>query len=192
MIKNEPKLIVGLGNWPEQFEKTRHNTGFMAIDAYCQAKGLELNKQEFQGKFTTFERNGSKVFICKPLTLMNLSGEFIATICKFYKIPKENILVFCDDIYLPVGKMRIRPRGSSGGQNGLKNIIAHLGGEDFGRCRIGIDQPDTKRVLVSYVLSEFTKQEETLLRKVWPNVIKLIDDFIDGKDFNQLAKDYNL
>ena len=131
-------LIAGLGNPEPKYDGTRHNTGFAALDALAEAWGCEINKSKWQGLYGIAQVDGRKVMLLKPLTYMNLSGQSIAPAAAFYKIPRNHIIVLCDDIAQEPGHIRIRPSGSAGGHNGLKSIIASTGGEDFYRIRIGV------------------------------------------------------
>ena len=134
------KLIVGLGNPGKEYENTRHNCGFMAIDYLAQDLGVTINQAKFKGLYAKIKVEGEDVILLKPQTYMNLSGESVSEVMKFFKIDKEDVLVIYDDLDLPVGKIRIRANGSAGGHNGIKSLIAHLNGQDFKRIRIGIDQ----------------------------------------------------
>lgn len=152
------KLIVGLGNPGKTYALTRHNVGFMAVNA--QINDLHLSTTEkFKGELSTWQRNGETVLLFKPHTYMNLSGEAVRLVMDFYKLSVADLLVIYDDLDLPVGKIRLREKGSAGGHNGMKSIIQHVGTQDFARCRIGIDKNplyDTK----DYVLGRFTAAEE--------------------------------
>lgn len=185
------KLVVGLGNWPKEYAKTRHNIGFIMIDAYCKEKNLKLTKAQFNGNFDLINHGGNKAIIAKPLTLMNLSGEFVQKIMNYYKISIHDILVISDDVNLDLGKIRLRPNGSSGGQNGLKNIIHMLGSEDFKRLRIGIGRPNSGYQLVNYVLGEFTSDDFLKLKITSSKVNEIIDGFLDDLDFQMLMNKYN-
>lgn len=134
------KLIVGLGNPGKEYENTRHNCGFMAIDYLAQDLGVTINQAKFKGLYAKIKVEGEDVILLKPQTYMNLSGESVSEVMKFFKIDKEDVLVIYDDLDLPVGKIRIRANGSAGGHNGIKSLIAHLNGQDFKRIRIGIDR----------------------------------------------------
>ena len=134
-------LIVGLGNPGEKYAHTRHNMGFLTVDLLAEQEGQKLNKVKFKSAFNIFPFAGQRCLVMKPQTYMNLSGEAVREAAQFYKIPPERILVIYDDVSLPVGKLRVRPTGSAGGHNGIKNIIAHLGTQDFPRIKIGTGAP---------------------------------------------------
>ena len=153
-------LIVFLGNPGLKFEGTRHNAGFMAADAMAKAKGLSINKARFRALTAVCDINGEQVLLMKPQTFMNLSGEAVSQAVRFYKIEPKHVIVVSDEISLPIGKLRIRQKGSAGGHNGLKNIIAQLGTEDFPRIRIGVGAPPHPDYdMADWVLSTFKNQD---------------------------------
>ena len=154
-------LIVGLGNPGSQYEDTRHNIGFKVVDNIAKEYNIEINRQKFKGMCGEGFINGEKVILLKPTTYMNLSGESIREVVDFYKISNEDVLVIYDDISLDVGRLRIREKGSAGGHNGIKSIIAHLGTDIFPRIKVGVGQPNVD--LVNYVLGKFTKEEMEVL-----------------------------
>ncbi|ACK95501.1 TPA: aminoacyl-tRNA hydrolase [Bacillus cereus] len=153
------KLIVGLGNPGREYELTRHNIGFMAIDELAKRWNISLNEQKFKGVFGAGFVNGEKVILLKPLTYMNLSGESIRPLMDYYKIDVEDFVVMYDDLDIPVGKLRLRMKGSAGGHNGVKSMISHLGTQEFQRIRMGIDRPKNGMKVVDYVLGRFTSEE---------------------------------
>ena len=136
-----PVLVVGLGNPGSKYESTRHNMGFLAVDGLARRKGFRFNKLRFRAWTAEWMVNGEKVLVMKPQTYMNLSGESVGEAARFYKIPADHVVVISDDISLPVGKLRIRTGGSAGGHNGLKNIIQHLGTDQFPRIKVGVGAP---------------------------------------------------
>ena len=135
-------LLVGLGNPGSKYESTRHNMGFLAVDKLAELEHFKFNKLRFKAWTATATLGGEKVLVMKPQTYMNLSGEAVGEAARFYKIPPEHVLVISDDISLPLGKLRIRASGSAGGHNGLKNIIQHLGSDQFPRIKVGVGMPD--------------------------------------------------
>ena len=157
-------LIVGLGNPGRQYESTRHNMGFLAVDGLCDKNGIRLNKLRFKAWTGTGTLAGCRVLVMKPQTYMNLSGEAVGDAARFYKVPPAHILVLSDDISLPVGRLRIRASGSAGGHNGLKNIIAHLGTDAFPRIKIGVGIPqEAGRDTVDWVIGRPGKEDEKVL-----------------------------
>ena len=156
-------LIVGLGNPGKEYDGTRHNIGFAAVDYIADKYNIELNRIKFKGIFGEGLINGKKVILLKPTTYMNLSGESIREVVNFYKISNEEVIVIYDDISLEVGRLRIREKGSHGGHNGIKSIIANLGTDVFPRVKIGVGAP--KGNLVSHVLGKFSDDEVEILRE---------------------------
>jgi PTH1 family peptidyl-tRNA hydrolase len=141
MNANDIWLIAGLGNPESKYDGTRHNAGFAALDHLAGKWGIAVSKTKFQGLWGQGEVDGHKVVLLKPLTYMNLSGDSIAPLAGFFKIPADHVIVLCDDITQAPGKLRIRPSGSAGGHNGLKNIIQHLGTDQFPRIKVGVGAP---------------------------------------------------
>ena len=165
-------LIVGLGNPGLQYEKTRHNAGFMAIDKLAEDIGATFNKNKMSALFGEGNINGKRVLLAKPQTYMNNSGEAVAECARFYKIPPENVLILCDEISFDVGIFRIRRKGSAGGHNGLKSIIAHLGSEGFPRFKIGVgNKPNPEYDLASWVLARFPEGDLKTLATMEDSVI---------------------
>ena len=156
-------LIVGLGNPGKEYAGTRHNIGFEAVDYIADKYNIELNRIKFKGIFGEGMINGKKVILLKPTTYMNLSGESIREVVNCYKISNEDIIVIYDDISLEVGRLRIREKGSHGGHNGIKSIIANLSSDVFPRVKIGVGGP--KGDLVSHVLGKFSNSEIEVLRE---------------------------
>ena len=153
-------LIVFLGNPGPRYEMTRHNAGFMAADAMAKEKNLSINKARFKALTATCEIGGESVLLMKPQTFMNLSGEAVSQAARFYKIPPEHVIVVSDEISLPIGKLRIRTKGSAGGHNGMKDIIAKLGTDAFPRVRIGVGAPPHPDYdMADWVLSTFKNQD---------------------------------
>jgi PTH1 family peptidyl-tRNA hydrolase len=153
-------LVVFLGNPGLKYEGTRHNAGFMTADALAGKKGISINRVRFHALTAACELGGQRVLLMKPQTYMNLSGDAVGAAARFYKIPPEHILVVSDEVNLPVGKLRVRSKGSAGGHNGLKSIIAALGSEDFPRIRLGVGAPPHPDYdMADWVLSVFRGQD---------------------------------
>ena len=158
-------LIVFLGNPGPRYEMTRHNAGFMAADAMAKEKNVNINKARFKALTATCDIGGESVLLMKPQTFMNLSGDAVAQAARFYKIPPEHVIVVSDEISLPIGKLRIRTKGSAGGHNGLKDIIAKLGTDAFPRIRIGVGAPPHPDYdMADWVLSSFKNQDAEDMR----------------------------
>lgn len=146
-------LIAGLGNPGKEYEHTRHNMGFDVIDELARRWNITNWKESMQAEIAQASRNGEKVLLVKPLTYMNNSGEAVGAIARYYKIGVQDIYIICDDLDLPPGKTRIRKKGASGGHNGIKSLISHLGSENFNRFRIGVGHPKDGHTVVEHVLS---------------------------------------
>ena len=174
------KAIIGLGNPGLKYRNTRHNVGFMLLDRIVKEKGCTY-RDDFRGKIAEIRENEERFFFLKPYTFMNLSGIAVGQLVNYYKIPVEDILVLHDDMDLPLGKMRLRSKGSSGGHNGLKSIIAELGSQNFWRLKIGVGRPADPVDVVNYVLSEFSKEEEKILAEVLENAHQALLLWLQGK-----------
>lgn len=154
-------LIVGLGNPGKQYEKTRHNAGFRAMDILAEKLGVRLDRAKFSALTGQGTYRGMKLILLKPQTFMNLSGQAVREAARFYKVPPEHVIVLFDDISLAPGRLRIRGNGSAGGHNGIKSIIAELGSQDFPRVKIGVGaKPHPDYDLADWVLSTFSSSEE--------------------------------
>ena len=163
--EQESWLIVGLGNPGPKYEKSRHNCGFRTIDVLASDLGCKVDKGKFQGLYGQCSYNGCKLFLLKPQTYMNLSGQSVLQLSSYYHIPPQRIIVIFDDISLEPGRLRVRPDGSAGGHNGIKSIIAQLGSQDFPRVKVGVGaKPNPEYDLADWVLSTFSAQEEKALQ----------------------------
>jgi PTH1 family peptidyl-tRNA hydrolase len=174
-----PKLIVGLGNPGARYEKTRHNVGWMALDALAKKHGVEINKSGFQGLYGEWRRAAEKIILLKPSTYMNLSGKAVGPAASFYKIPPSEILVVYDDLDLPPGKLRIREKGSAGGHNGMKSLIETLGTQEFPRVRIGIGRPAPGWQVVDWVLAPFGADDLPLITAAVDEAVKAMETWLD-------------
>ncbi|MDE6976019.1 MAG: aminoacyl-tRNA hydrolase [Lachnospiraceae bacterium] len=177
-------IIAGLGNPGKKYEGTRHNIGWQVVDELADKHGIRIMESRFRGLVGKGAIGGEKVLLLKPLTYMNLSGESIAEAVRFYKIDAATqLIVISDDISLDVGQLRMRKKGSAGGHNGLKNIIAHLGSEEFMRIKIGVGDKPAGGDLVDYVLGSFNRQEKETLAGTKKNAVLAIETIIsDGID----------
>lgn len=187
----EKLLIVGLGNYPKEYNHTRHNVGFMAIDKLSHELGIELNNEKFNGMFGYKNIGDYSVILAKPYTLMNLSGNFIQPLMDYYKIDINNLLVICDDVDTPFGSIRVKKNGSSGGQNGLKSIINRLNSQDFKRIKIGISRPTNGMSMADHVLSKFSNNELSILDKINTEIVNLTKKFINNESFDKIMSQFN-
>lgn len=157
-------LIVGLGNPGKEYENSRHNCGFLAIDALSKKLNCKVDKAKFQGLYGQTTYNGHKLFLLKPMTFMNLSGRSVLQLSAYFNIPPQRIIVLFDDISLVPGRLRVRSDGSAGGHNGIKSIIAEIGSQEFPRVKIGVGgKPNPEYDLADWVLSKFSSSEEKAL-----------------------------
>ena len=172
-------LAVFLGNPGPRYEGTRHNAGFMAGDALAKAKGVAINRLRFRALTATVDIGGEKLMLMKPQTYMNLSGEAVAQAVKFYKIDPGHVIVVSDEVSLPIGKLRVRAKGSAGGHNGLRSIIACLGTEEFPRIRIGVGAPPHPDYdMADWVLSTFRNQDAEDMAKAAARAAEAVECYI--------------
>ena len=184
-------LLVCLGNYGKQYENTRHNIGFMAAERLIDKQGLRCNRLRFRALTELIEFGGARVLLMMPQTYMNLSGEAVGESARFYKIPSDHVLVIYDDVSLPLGKLRIRDKGSAGGHNGIKNIIAHLGTQDFPRIKIGTGAPSGGGAeMIDWVIGVPSQAERKILVESFENAVKAAEDIIEN-GCQKAMNDYN-
>ncbi|MBR1392776.1 MAG: aminoacyl-tRNA hydrolase [Ruminococcus sp.] len=182
-------IIVGLGNPGIDYERTRHNAGFMAMSVIEEKLGVSVDTYKFKAKTATAQVGGKQCLLMKPETFMNLSGEAVSQAMNFYKIPIENVLVIFDDISLEPGTMRIRRKGSAGGHNGLKSIIECCGSEDFPRIKIGVGKkPRPDYDLADWVLGKFSEEDKKKLAEVFENILPAAELIVQGKTSEAMNK----
>ena len=169
-------IIVFLGNPGVRYENTRHNAGFIAADVVANVAGVKINRTKWSALTNTATLNGQRVLLMKPQTYMNLSGGCVRQAMRFFSTPLHNVLVVSDDVSLPVGKLRVRRRGSAGGHNGLKDIISKCGGEDFPRIKIGVGAPPHEDYdMADWVLSKFSDEDGKLVAEAAAHVCEAIE-----------------
>ena len=184
-------IIVGLGNPGRQYENTRHNAGFIAMDYICDKLGVKINKIKFKSTVAEAVISGKRCLLMKPSTFMNLSGQAVTEAMNFYKIPPQHTVILSDDISLDAGTIRIRRKGSDGGQNGLKNIIYLSGSDEFPRVKIGIGKkPHPDYDLKDWVLSRFTDKDKKLIGERLPDVLGAVE-LIVADDIDKAMNLYN-
>ena len=189
--KSEDWLIVGLGNPGKEYEKTRHNAGWRAIDLIADKLSCKIDKAKFQGLYGQTKYAGGKLFLLKPLTYMNLSGKSVLQLSAYFHVPPQRIIVLFDDISLEPGRLRIRADGSAGGHNGIKSIIAELGSQEFPRVKIGVGaKKNEQQDLADWVLSAFSPGEEKALVSALDRVADAALCIID-KGIPEAANRYN-
>jgi PTH1 family peptidyl-tRNA hydrolase len=184
-------VIVGLGNPGKKYENTRHNAGFIAIDALADKYGISISEKKHKAVCGTGVIEGNKVILVKPQTFMNLSGESVRSVMDFYKIdPEEDMLVIYDDISLAPGNIRIRKKGSAGGHNGIKSIIAHAGTQNFMRIKVGVGEKPSGWDLADYVLGHFSDEDNQKLKATMPDIIQAATLMVQG-DVDKAMNDFN-
>ena len=184
-------VVVGLGNPGKQYENTRHNVGFNVIDILAKEYDISVTKIKHKALIGEGRIGSEKVLLVKPQTYMNLSGETLIDIYKYYKVDLDNIIVIYDDIDLDVGKLRIRKKGSAGTHNGMRSIIKCLGSNEFPRVRVGISKPKNGQDLADFVLSRFSKEDEKSLQESFENAVAAIECAI-RQDLDLAMNRYNV
>ena len=172
-------LVTGLGNRGREFQNNRHNVGFMLVRHLAERLGVSFSRMQSKALVTKGEYKGKRLILAKPQTYMNLSGQAVAPLVRFYKVPLENLLVAYDDVDLPFGLLRLRPSGGSGGQKGMQSIISTLGTEEFPRLRVGIDRPPGRMEASDYVLQDFSKDQVEALAEILDRGVEAVLTFID-------------
>ena len=184
-------VIVGLGNPGKKYETTRHNAGFIAIDALADKYGISISEKKHKALCGSGVIEGNKVLLVKPQTFMNVSGESVRSVIDFYKIdPEEEMLIIYDDISLAPGNIRIRKKGSAGGHNGIKSIIAHAGTQNFMRIKVGVGEKPSGWDLADYVLGHFSDEDQTKLKETMPDIIQAATLMVQG-DVDKAMNDFN-
>ena len=186
------KLFVGLGNPGPKYERTRHNAGFMAVDALSKEWNIELSEdKKFKGYIGRGVIKGEKVILLKPTTYMNLSGESVRAVMDFYDVEIEDLIVIYDDLDLPHGKIRMRLKGSAGGHNGIKSIIAETGTQEFDRIKIGIGRPQKGMTVVNHVLGKFSEDDYATILLTLDKVETALNHYLKTNDFEDTMRRYN-
>lgn len=184
-------IVVGLGNPGKNYEYTRHNVGWLAVDAFANKMGVKINRIKFRALCGECMVNGKKILLMKPQTYMNASGEAIAEACNYYDVAPDRVLVICDDVTLPFNRIRIRQKGSAGGHNGLKSIINCLGSDAFPRLRIGVsDRGDPTTDLADWVLGSFSGTEKKKLAERFEDTNEIIPLMIAERTEDAMSR-YN-
>lgn len=182
-------LVVGLGNPGPKYEWTRHNMGFLVIDELAEREKIPVQKLKYRALTNTAVLGGRSVLLMKPTTYMNLSGESVGEAARFYKIPPERVLVISDDVALPQGKLRVRRSGSAGGHNGLKNIISHLGSDQFPRIKVGVGgKPHPDHDMADWVLGKFTGQDRKVMEEAIVRAADAVTLFLEQGPDQAMAK----
>ncbi|KRM73921.1 aminoacyl-tRNA hydrolase [Secundilactobacillus collinoides] len=184
------KMIVGLGNIGPQYQGTRHNTGFMVVERFAAKAGLNFSTRKMEAKLASGIVNGEKILLVEPETFMNESGRAVGALAHFYKIETSDIIIVQDDMDMTIGRIRLRAKGSAGGHNGIKSIIASLGTSEFDRIKVGIAHP-SKANVVNYVLGKFTPDQQIDFDNAADHAVAALFDWIDNVSMTDLMNRYN-
>ncbi len=183
-------MIVGLGNPGKKYAHTKHNVGFLVLDQLAAKLGVTISKLEFEAATASTFVDGQKVLLVEPQTYMNDSGRAVGPLMNYYQVETDELIVVQDDLDMPLGKVRLRAKGSAGGHNGLKSIIAAIGSSDFARVKIGTDHPQ-KQTVVDWVLTPFSKDDQPLINGAMDQAVALLEDRIAGVAVPDLMNKYN-
>lgn len=186
------KMIVGLGNPGSKYNDTKHNIGFMAVDRIV--KNLDVNFTEdknFKAEIGSDFINGEKIYFIKPTTFMNNSGIAVKALLTYYNISIKDMIIIYDDLDMEVGKIRFRQKGSAGGHNGIKSIIAHLGTQEFDRIKVGIGRPNGRMTVINHVLGKFDKNDEIMISNTLNKVDNAVNYYLQTNDFQKTMQKYN-
>lgn len=186
------KMIVGLGNPGSKYNDTKHNIGFMAVDRIV--KKLDVNFTEdknFKAEIGSDFINGEKIYFIKPTTFMNNSGIAVKALLTYYNISIKDMIIIYDDLDMEVGKIRFRQKGSDGGHNGIKSIIAHLGTQEFDRIKVGIGRPNGRMTVINHVLGKFDKNDEIMISNTLDKVDNAVNYYLQTNDFQKTMQKYN-
>ncbi|MFS6495221.1 aminoacyl-tRNA hydrolase [Streptococcus agalactiae] len=186
------KMIVGLGNPGSKYNDTKHNIGFMAVDRIV--KKLDVNFTEdknFKAEIGSDFINGEKIYFIKPTTFMNNSGIAVKALLTYYNISIKDMIIIYDDLDMEVGKIRFRQKGSTGGHNGIKSIIAHLGTQEFDRIKVGIGRPNGRMTVINHVLGKFDKNDEIMISNTLDKVDNAVNYYLQTNDFQKTMQKYN-
>ncbi len=189
--RNNVKLIVGLGNPGKQYETTKHNIGFLVLDALAANLGLSFNKTKFKSIYAEGNIGTEKVILVKPQTFMNLSGESVRPWMDYFDLTEEDVVIIYDDMDLPVGKIRLRIQGGHGGHNGVKSLIQHMGTKNFNRIRVGVGRPFPSQDVVSHVLSPFSKDTVDDMKSSIHESVDAIKYWVNDKTFLETMNEFN-
>lgn len=185
------KLIFGLGNPGTKYQSTKHNIGFTIVDEIAKSLGITFNQTKFKSLYAEGRIGSEKIILVKPQNFINLSGESVQAWADFYKLSSTDLLIIYDDMDLSVGKIRLRLKGGSGGHNGIKSIIKHLGKKEFNRIRVGIGRPYPQQTVISHVLSPFSKDNQTELEEAIYNSVDAVKYWAQAHTFQETMNEYN-
>ena len=185
-------MIVGLGNPGSKYTETRHNIGFMAVDNIVKSLDVKFTEDKnFKAEVGSCFINGEKIYFVKPTTFMNNSGIAVKALLTYFNIDREDLLVIYDDLDMEVGKIRFRQKGSAGGHNGIKSIIAHLGTQEFDRIKIGVGRPQQGMTVVNHVLGKFSTDEKIIILNTLDKVDSAVNFYLQESDFEKVMRKFN-
>lgn len=186
------KMIVGLGNPGSKYNDTKHNIGFMAVDRIVKALDVNFTEDKnFKAEIGSDFINGEKIYFIKPTTFMNNSGIAVKALLTYYNISIKDMIIIYDDLDMEVGKIRFRQKGSAGGHNGIKSIIAHLGTQEFDRIKVGIGRPNGRMTVINHVLGKFDKNDEIMILNTLDKVDNAVNYYLQTNDFQKTMQKYN-
>ncbi|MFD2727908.1 aminoacyl-tRNA hydrolase [Enterococcus camelliae] len=185
------KMIVGLGNPGKKYEQTKHNIGFAVVDQLAKKQQVTFKKNPFEAEVADFFVNGEKILLVKPQTFMNESGRAVGPLMTYYGIYPEELLVVYDDLDLQIGKIRLRQKGSAGGHNGIKSIIAHLNSQVFNRIKVGIGRPKWNQTVVQHVLNPFDKEDSKFIQEAIDQAVEATTEWIQTDEFVSAMNHFN-
>ncbi|HEN3193266.1 TPA: aminoacyl-tRNA hydrolase [Streptococcus agalactiae] len=186
------KMIVGLGNPGSKYNDTKHNIGFMAVDRIVKNLDVKFTEDKnFKAEIGSDFINGEKIYFIKPTTFMNNSGIAVKALLTYYNISIKDMIIIYDDLDMEVGKIRFRQKGSAGGHNGIKSIIAHLGTQEFDRIKVGIGRPNGRMTVINHVLGKFDKNDEIMISNTLDKVDNAVNYYLQTNDFQKTMQKYN-
>lgn len=185
------KMIVGLGNPGKEYDETKHNIGFMVVDEWAKRKQVNFNQSKYKALYAEFFHNGEKIILVKPQTFMNCSGESVKPLMDYFKISLDDVVIIYDDMDIPIGKVRLRQKGSAGGHNGIKSLILHLKTQQFNRVKVGIGRPFEFETVVQHVLSKFLSIYQNDITIAIDHVIRALEDWIEHSHFDKTMSNFN-
>lgn len=186
------KMIVGLGNPGSKYNDTKHNIGFMAVDRIVKKFDVNFTEDKnFKAEIGSDFINGEKIYFIKPTTFMNNSGIAVKALLTYYNISIKDMIIIYDDLDMEVGKIRFRQKGSAGGHNGIKSIIAHLGTQEFDRIKVGIGRPNGRMTVINHVLGKFDKNDEIMISNTLDKVDNAVNYYLQTNDFQKTMQKYN-
>lgn len=190
--ENMVKMIVGLGNPDSKYEKTKHNIGFMAVDKIVNNLDVTFTEDKnFKAQIGSTFINHEKVYFVKPTTFMNNSGIAVKALLTYYNISVEDLIVIYDDLDMEVGKLRLRSKGSAGGHNGIKSIIAHIGTQEFNRIKVGIGRPLKGMTVINHVMGQFNTEDNIVISLTLDRVVNAVNFYLQENDFEKTMQKFN-